>query len=93
MCVKSCAMGAMNFGERADLLKLAAERLEAVKKEFPKAALLNQDDVAVIFLVADAPEKYHQFASADTTGGITRQQMLAGLLAAPLRKIGRELPL
>jgi formate dehydrogenase iron-sulfur subunit len=94
MCVKSCAMGAMNFGERADLLKLAAERLAAVQKEFPKAALLNQDDVSVIYLVADAPEKYHKFASADSPAGLmTRQQMLAGLFAAPLRKIGRQLPL
>ena len=48
-------MGAMNFGERGDMLKLAAERLAAVQKEFPKAALLNQDDVSVIYLVADEP--------------------------------------
>ena len=91
MCVKSCAMGAMNFGERGDMLKLAAERLEAVQKEFPKAALLNQDDVSVIYLVADEPAKYHKFAlAAPPSGLMTRQQMLAEVIA-PLRKIGQQL--
>jgi len=94
MCVKSCAMGAMQFGERAELLKLASERLATVQKEYPKAALLNQDDVSVIYLVADAPEKYHKFASADSPARqMTRQQMLAGLFAEPLRRIGRSLPM
>jgi formate dehydrogenase iron-sulfur subunit len=93
MCVKSCAMGAMNFGERGDMLKFAAERLQAVQKESPKAALLNQEDVSVIFLVADSPAKYHKFASADPASGfITRNQMLTRLVAGPLRRIGRQLP-
>ncbi len=93
MCVKSCAMGAMNFGERGDMLKRAAERLATVQKEFPQAALLNQEDVAAIFLVADAPAKYHKFALADPPSGLmTRKQMLTGLFTEPLRKIGRQLP-
>jgi formate dehydrogenase iron-sulfur subunit len=92
MCVKTCAMGAMNFGERDQVLKLAAQRLETVKKEFPKSALLNQDDVSVIFLLADAPEKYHKFAASDSPGArLTRQQMLDRLVAAPLRRIGRQI--
>jgi formate dehydrogenase iron-sulfur subunit len=37
ICVKSCAMGAMHFGERADILAIAAKRLALVQKEFPKA--------------------------------------------------------
>jgi len=89
MCVKSCAMGAMNFGNREDMLKLAGERLEAVKKEFPKASLLNQDDVSVIYLVADLPAKYHEFAVAGVSGSMTRKQMLARIFA-PVRKIGQQ---
>ncbi|MFP5223561.1 MAG: 4Fe-4S dicluster domain-containing protein, partial [Acidobacteriota bacterium] len=91
MCVKSCAMGAMAFGERADILKQAGERLEAVKKEFPKASLLNKDDVSVIYLVADTPTKYHKFAVADATDTrMTRKSLLAEAVA-PLRKIVRSM--
>jgi len=92
MCVKSCAMGAMSFGERSDILNKAAKRLVAVQKDNPKAALLNQEDVSVIYLVADAPARYHKFAVADAsdTPGMTRKEMLAGL-AAPLRTIAKSL--
>ncbi|MCM0756396.1 formate dehydrogenase [Desulfovibrio aminophilus] len=90
MCVKSCAMGAMNFGERATMLKMAGDRLAAVKKKFPKAQLCNPDDVSVIYLVADEPKKYHEFAVAEAPGLLTRQQMLAGL-ASPLRRVARAL--
>ena len=93
MCVKSCAMGAMTFGERADILKLAAERLEYVKKESPKASLLNKDDVSVIYLVADTPAKYHKYAVADASDAPslrTRGNLLAGALD-PLRALARSL--
>jgi len=93
MCVKSCAMGAMSFGERADILKQAGERLEAVRAEFPKASLLNKDDVSVIYLVADVPTRYHKFAVADASdapAGVTRQNLLAGALA-PLRKLAQSM--
>ena len=86
MCVKSCAMGAMSFGERADILALAKTRLEAVTKEFPKAKLLNPDDVAVIFLVAYEPNLYHKFAVAQAPDPLNRQQVLAQAVA-PLRRI------
>lgn len=85
MCVKSCAMGAMTFGERADILKLAEARLAAVKQEFPKASLLNPTDVAVVFLVAHEPKLYHAFAVADASGPVTRQHVLAQAFA-PLRR-------
>jgi formate dehydrogenase iron-sulfur subunit len=87
MCVKTCAMGAMNFGEREDMLKLAAERLAFVQKDFPKAQLCDMENVSVIYLVADAPATYHKYAVADASGapGISRHDMLAGLLG-PLRK-------
>jgi formate dehydrogenase iron-sulfur subunit len=90
MCVKSCAMGAMNFGERADMLKLAEARLKDVQKEFSKAKLLNADDVAVIFLVAHDPTLYHKFAAADSKGPLNRQQLLAQAVA-PLRRIVQSL--
>jgi len=90
MCVKSCAMGAMHFGDRADMLALAAKRLVAVQQKFPKAQLCDMESVSVIYLVADAPAKYHKFAVADASDvkgapGMSRGELLAGLLA-PLRK-------
>ncbi|MBI5553011.1 MAG: formate dehydrogenase [Desulfobacterales bacterium] len=62
-CVKTCPTGAMNFGERDELLKLAETRLQAVKINHPGAALINADEVRVIFLVTDDPAKYHRFAA------------------------------
>lgn len=92
MCVKSCAMGAMTFGERADVLKKAAERLAVVQKQFPKAQLCDMDSVSVIYLVADAPTKYHKFAVADASdvmpGHMTRKEMLAGVLSPLRRTVG-----
>ena len=63
-CVKTCPTGAMNFGDRADMLALAKKRLAVVKKRSPKAQLLDPDDVRVIFLVCQDPKLYHNFAVA-----------------------------
>ncbi|MBW1896000.1 MAG: 4Fe-4S dicluster domain-containing protein [Deltaproteobacteria bacterium] len=63
-CVKTCPTGAMDFGDRADMLALAKKRLNVVKKRSPKAQLLDPDDVRVIFLVSEDPKLYHKFAVA-----------------------------
>lgn len=90
MCVKSCAMGAMSFGDREEILKQAQARLEVVKKEFPRAQLCNPDDVSTIFLVADDPKLYHGYAVAEGPRPMDRKEFLAGL-AAPLRRLARNL--
>ncbi len=63
-CVKSCPTGAMNFGERSEILQMAKDRLAALKEKYPKAQLLDADQVRVIYLVADDPKKYHKNAVA-----------------------------
>jgi formate dehydrogenase iron-sulfur subunit len=63
-CVKICPTGAMNFGERDAMLAMAKERLEKLKAAYPKAQLLDADQVRVIFLVVDDPKKYHKNAVA-----------------------------
>ena len=63
MCVKTCPTGAMTFGERAEVLEKARKRLESVKAEFPKARLIDAEDVNVIYLLAEEPEHYHDFAA------------------------------
>jgi len=76
-CVKTCPTSAMNFGERSEMVALAKNRLSIVKKANPKAALLDPDDVNVIYLVTEKPSLYHEFAVASNTAfDITRQVAL-----------------
>lgn len=63
-CVKSCPTGAMVFGERDEMLKVAQARVEELKKTYPKAKALDINDVRVVFIVTDDPKKYHKHASA-----------------------------
>ncbi len=72
-CVKVCPTGTMNFGDRDEILKLAKQRLNALKKKYPKAQLLDADSVRTIFLVTDDPAKYHKFAVAGLEGGGDRK--------------------
>lgn len=87
-CVKACPTGAMNFGERADMLALAEKRLAALKPAFPNAMLADPDSVSVIYLLTDDPFNYHQNAVAGVTRDLDRQQFLARLIA-PLRRSAR----
>ncbi|MBI5519392.1 MAG: formate dehydrogenase [Desulfovibrio sp.] len=90
-CVKTCCTGCMNFGEREAMLKLGAERLAKVKKEYPKAQLLDADDVNTIFLVTEDRKLYHEFAERRETpqtqyAGLNRQELLSAL-GKPLRNL------
>ena len=78
MCVKTCCTGTMNFGEREVMLKLAEEHLARVKKDFPKAELLDVDDLSVIYLVGQPREMYHQYAGREV-GPLNRADFLATL--------------
>jgi formate dehydrogenase iron-sulfur subunit len=69
----------MTFGDRPEILTRAKKRLAEVKGKYPKASLLDADDVRVIYLVLDDRTKYHRFASADERG-ITRTAALRKLL-------------
>lgn len=90
-CVQSCPTGCMNFGDRDDMLKLAAERLALAKKRFPKAQLVDADSVRVIFLTADDPTLYAKNLVAEASAvpgrnGYTRQELFARL-RKPMRNI------
>ncbi|MUM76764.1 formate dehydrogenase [Pseudodesulfovibrio sp. F-1] len=85
VCVKVCPTGAMRFGEREDMLKLAESRLATVKKTWPKAVLTDPREVNVIYLLTDAPENYHTHAVAQASmGPLTKKQFLA-TLARPFK--------
>jgi formate dehydrogenase iron-sulfur subunit len=87
-CVKACPTGAMNFGDRKDVLEKAAKRLEEVKKLYKEAMLANPQDTRAIYLLVDDPKKYHKFAVAENTVGMTRKMALKRLFQ-PLRNFQR----
>jgi formate dehydrogenase iron-sulfur subunit len=78
-CVKACPTGAMNFGDRKDVLEKAAKRLEEVKKLYKEAMLANPQDTRAIYLLVDDPKKYHKFAVAENITGMTRKMALKRL--------------
>ncbi len=87
-CVQSCPTGAMNFGDREEMIELANKRLEEAKKRYPEAALGNVDDVRVFFLFQKKPDLYHKWAVAEAgipSAPLTRRSLLAGL-GAPFRR-------
>lgn len=57
-CAKACPTGALNFGDEADMKKLAKERLAEVKKKFGKGEILDANDVRVLYIVIDDYPKY-----------------------------------
>jgi len=65
-CVKACPTGCMNFGENSEMMALANKRLADVKKKYPKAMLLDPDDVNTIYLVAFDPGLYSKYAVTST---------------------------
>ena len=63
-CVKTCPTGALNFGDRDNILDMAKKRLSELKPKYPKAQLLGAEYLRVIFLVVDDPQKYRKVALA-----------------------------
>ena len=87
-CVKACPTGTMNFGDRSQMLALANKRLKELKAEYPKAQLLNAEDVRTIFLVIDDSEKYYEFAKNHDPLGITRLVAMKKLIRPLVRLTG-----
>ena len=84
-CVKVCPTGTMNFGERADMLKLAEQRLATLKKKWPKAMLADAEDVNVIYLLIDDPKNYHEHTVAELNFGPMSKKQFLATLARPFK--------
>lgn len=63
-CVKTCPSGAMNFGERNAMLKLAERRLAEAGAAGQRAMLTDPAHTRVIYLLTGNPKDYHEFAVA-----------------------------
>ncbi len=65
--------------------------LERVKKDYPNAAIIDADEVNVIYLVQDKPELYYEYVTADASGvgkSVTRKEFLANLAKPAKRMFG-----
>ncbi|MCJ2164533.1 MULTISPECIES: 4Fe-4S dicluster domain-containing protein [unclassified Pseudodesulfovibrio] len=82
-CVLTCPTGAMNFGDREDMLALAEKHLAAASKKYPEAELVDAEYVRVIYLVQTDPDSYYESMSADASpvrnSPMSRKQFLAAL--------------
>jgi formate dehydrogenase iron-sulfur subunit len=89
-CVKTCPTGAMNFGDRDEMVALAKQRLAEAKSRFPNAVVTGLEEVRVFYLLADEPSKYHEYAHATITPmGIDRKTALKRI-ARPLKELSKE---
>jgi formate dehydrogenase iron-sulfur subunit len=91
-CVKICPTGTMNFGERDAMMAMAKERLEKLKAKYPKAQLLDADQIRTIYLVTDDPAKYHKKAVASATPAGSRK-VTARAVSKPVETLLRVLRL
>jgi len=57
-CVQACPTGAMQFGDREEILKMARERLDKVKAIHKNASLVDADEVSTIYLLIEEAELY-----------------------------------
>ncbi|MBF0481317.1 MAG: formate dehydrogenase [Desulfovibrionaceae bacterium] len=78
-CVKTCPTGAMNFGDRQDVLAMAAKRLGALAPRYPQAALIDARDVRAVYLTLYPVRQYHAFVQAAEAapGNFSRRSALA----------------
>ena len=90
-CVQTCPTGAMNFGDRDEMLALATKRLAVAKKKYPKAMLIDVDDVSVIYLVAYEPKLYCDNAMASNADFSITRQMALKRMVRPLTNITSRL--
>lgn len=73
-CVSTCQPGALQFGERDEMLKIAKARLAEVQKTNPKANLYGENlmgGTTYIYLLQDKPEVYGVPANPTTPVSLT----------------------
>ncbi len=65
-CVSTCPSGALEFGPREEIIKLAEERIAAIKARYPNARLHGDyKNVSFIYLLTEKDADYEKLASVD----------------------------
>ena len=90
-CVQTCPTGAMQFGERDEILNLADQHLQMALKRYPQASLLDPDDVSVIYLVAFPPDVYYEFAVASAGRNEMTRHLALRKMVRPLMQLGSRI--
>lgn len=50
-CIKACPTGTLSFGPREEILKKAEMRLKELKKTYPAASIIDEDEVSWIYIL------------------------------------------
>ncbi|MHC4609153.1 MAG: 4Fe-4S dicluster domain-containing protein [Planctomycetota bacterium] len=66
-CAKACPSDAIEFGDREDMLAAAEARLEAIRDQFPDAAVLDRREVRLLLLLGDR-ESMYEYANGTKVG-------------------------
>ncbi len=85
-CVTACHTGSLTIGPRAEMLKIAEERLAVVKERYPSANIYNPEGLngtAMVFLLANKPAVYDLPANPE----LTLSQIVWKDYAQPLGKM------
>lgn len=90
-CVETCPTGAMQFGQREDILDLAQKRLATAKQKFPNAVLIDADDVRVIYLTAFDPALYYENAMARAGQFDMSRKMALRRMVQPVTNVASRL--
>ncbi len=89
-CVKACPTGAMNFGERDEMVELAKKRKAEVTSKYPNARVTGLDDLRVFYLLIDEPAKYHRYANATAAPMPIDRQLALKKIALSLKELAKE---
>jgi len=65
-CAKACPSGAIQFGDRQEMLDAAQARLVAIRPDFPDAAVLDRNDVRLLILLGDRESMHKMQVEAAT---------------------------
>jgi formate dehydrogenase iron-sulfur subunit len=87
-CVKACPTGAMAFGDWDEIVEEGFKRQNSLKSRFPRAQLLNAEDVRTVYLVVDESTAYWEFAGGVRRSGIDRRLALRRMMP-PVRRLVR----
>lgn len=89
-CVKTCPTGAMSFGDRDKMVKMAKARLAEVKVRYPKTVVTGLDDLRVFYLLTDEPKKYHQYAGAEHVPALMDRKVAIAKIGKSLKDLSAE---